>query len=356
MTKKVKRTISLIIAAIMLLSTMSVLAFANKLPTYGEATDKEVGPHDHVTALAAEDLFNEDGILVNKAGQPLMTEDKAAYAQPTCTKGGAQEFVVTCSVCGAELNRVKYSLEPLKSHVAADKFTIENVKQPTCAKPGSYNEVVRCKFCNKVISTTKVIVKPTGAHVPALPVKEQIKEATCAATGSYYSVVYCKNCDQELQRTYKVIPKLTYHISNTNYVNGETRTCADGEDRCVICNELLRPAIPHVWDKGTETKAPGMNKPGEMTFKCLIANCGATMKEAIPATGKGAGDVNGDGKVNTADARLVLRFAVGLGDFDKVISKCCTDDSFVAADADENGKIEPADARLILRTAVGLPN
>ena len=58
------------------------------------------------------------------------------------------------------------------------------------------------------------------------------------------------------------------------------------------------------------------------------------------------GDVNGDGRVTAADARLVLRAAVGYVHYKGKL--------FTAADADKNKKIEAADARLILRAAVGL--
>ncbi len=58
------------------------------------------------------------------------------------------------------------------------------------------------------------------------------------------------------------------------------------------------------------------------------------------------GDVDGTGKIESNDARLALRAAVGL---DKL-----TGNQPKAADADKNGKIEANDARLILRAAVGL--
>ena len=58
------------------------------------------------------------------------------------------------------------------------------------------------------------------------------------------------------------------------------------------------------------------------------------------------GDVNGDGKVNSADARMALRAAVKLETLDETKIK--------AADVDGNGKITSSDARKILRVAVKL--
>ena len=64
------------------------------------------------------------------------------------------------------------------------------------------------------------------------------------------------------------------------------------------------------------------------------------------AAGLSAGDVDLDGGVSAADARLALRSAVGL---EKLSAE-----KALNADADRDGKITAADARLILRKTVGL--
>ncbi len=58
------------------------------------------------------------------------------------------------------------------------------------------------------------------------------------------------------------------------------------------------------------------------------------------------GDVNGDGRITSADARLALRAAVSLETLDAV--------KLLSADANSDGKVTSADARLILRVAIGL--
>lgn len=58
------------------------------------------------------------------------------------------------------------------------------------------------------------------------------------------------------------------------------------------------------------------------------------------------GDVDGDGEVKAADARLALRASVGLENFNE--------EQKAAADVDGDGTIKAADARLILRASVGL--
>ena len=60
------------------------------------------------------------------------------------------------------------------------------------------------------------------------------------------------------------------------------------------------------------------------------------------------GDVDGDGKVSSADARLALRMSVKLDPCEEGTA------AFIAADANRDNAVTPEDARLILRAAVGL--
>ena len=64
------------------------------------------------------------------------------------------------------------------------------------------------------------------------------------------------------------------------------------------------------------------------------------------ASAAALGDLNEDGKVTAADARLALRAAVGLDTL--------TEQKKALADVNNDGKVTAADARKILRAAVGL--
>lgn len=77
---------------------------------------------------------------------------------------------------------------------------------------------------------------------------------------------------------------------------------------------------------------------GEKSFPYLINK--KPEPEVLP------GDVNNDGEVTAADARLALRASVGLEKLTEIQLK--------AADADNDGEVKAADARLILRVSVGL--
>ena len=98
-------------------------------------------------------------------------------------------------------------------------------------------------------------------------------------------------------------------------------------------------------------------KKKEIIMKSIRVFCIAFFSTALAlllALGASAGyyydigDVDGDGKITSADARLALRASVGL-------EKLSYEDySFDAADADYDGEVTSADARLILRASVNL--
>ena len=88
-----------------------------------------------------------------------------------------------------------------------------------------------------------------------------------------------------------------------------------------------------------------------MKFKSMLSLFLAAILLAtcclIPARAAAAiGDIDGDGQVTAADARLALRYAVRLD--------APTTTQRPVADADGDGDLTAADARLILRIAVGL--
>ena len=110
-------------------------------------------------------------------------------------------------------------------------------------------------------------------------------------------------------------------------------------------------ATGHNWDKGTVTKEATETSEGEMTFTCTV--CGAKKTEAIPKLepAQQLGDVDGDGSITAADARLALRASVGLTEKGDVAKDSA---GYLACDVDRDGKVTSADARLILRASVGL--
>ncbi|MBR6779588.1 MAG: dockerin type I repeat-containing protein, partial [Clostridia bacterium] len=115
----------------------------------------------------------------------------------------------------------------------------------------------------------------------------------------------------------------------------------------VVDPDTLFIAAAHTPGEWELTTKPTPDAPGVETLKCSVCkapistrNVQYTPPEYI------LGDIDANGKVEVADARLALRFAVNLEMLDVLQQK--------AGDADRSGAIEVADARLILRAAVGL--
>ena len=68
--------------------------------------------------------------------------------------------------------------------------------------------------------------------------------------------------------------------------------------------------------------------------------------ENYPAEARARCDIDKDNKVSSSDARLVLRCAILLDPFSDLLT--------ILADADGDETVTPADARKVLRAAVGL--
>ena len=90
--------------------------------------------------------------------------------------------------------------------------------------------------------------------------------------------------------------------------------------------------ITDSWDGQSQIQPPASYKVGQKVSFYGFQLC--------------IGDVNADGVIDPADARLALRAAVSLEQPDILQEEC--------ADIDRDGAVSPADARLILRFSVGL--
>lgn len=82
------------------------------------------------------------------------------------------------------------------------------------------------------------------------------------------------------------------------------------------------------------------------TLTAIIIALLMTVIFTMSAGAYNLGDINNDGRITAADARLALRSSAKL--------ETLTEEQTKAADVDGNGKVTAADARMILRTAAGL--
>lgn len=298
-------------------------------------------------AAEGEKTYTCTGCSATKKEKIAKTENHqwdagAVTTPPTCKEAGIKTY--TCSVC--RLTRTE-TVKKTENHT----WDAGTVTMPATCK----DEGVKTYTCTVCGTEKKEPVARLTVHI--WDNGKVLKEASADAEGEIlYTCTVCGATHKDV-----IPPSETPHIHNWGAgVVATPATCAaEGVQQytCAVCGAIKTIAIPksteHTWNEGKVVKAADVGVEGEVCFTCTV--CGATKTEKIPPkeTGKPSdafctGDVDGDGVVSSADARLALRASVQL----EVIAP--DSPAFKAADADRDGALTPADARLILRASVGL--
>ena len=266
-----------------------------------------------------------NGTKVEKLAAKGHKEVYFAGTPATCTENG-RTAVTKCSVCDIILSGDEVIYAAGHNSVAITE------KAATCTENGNTSGT-KCSVCNKVLSGNEVIKAKGHSYVT-----EITKTATCTEAGT--KKVTCKNCGVANIETIAA----TGHKAVT--VNEKAATCTENGytsgTKCSVCNETLSgmtniPALGHRMVLDTTTN--------ELNCEVCGASGGAIGLPEIDV-GVQLGDVDEDGKITAADARLALRASVGLENLNEPKT--------YAADVDKNGNVTAADARLILRYSVGL--
>ncbi len=276
----------------------------------------------------------------------------AVTTAATCTKDGVKTY--TCSVCGA----AKTETVTAPGH----KPVTDAAVAATCTADGK-TKGSHCSVPREVPpAPTAVMAK---AH--QWDNGKATTAATCTADGvRTFTCTVCGATKTEIITSTGHFPVTDAAVAATCTKDGKTEG-----SHCDLCGEVLTAQITvkakgHQWDEGTITKAPTQTEEGVKTFICTV--CGETRTEPVgklptetenPTGPEGPtepekpantpGDVDGDGKLTSADARLALRASVGL---EPQIAPGTA--AYNAADVDADDKVTSADARLILRASVGL--
>lgn len=195
------------------------------------------------------------------------------------------------------------------------------------------------------------------------PYDKQAQYAICSPIVDSDGTIYFKNDSGYLMAFGRSVEKIevTTMPQKTQYAAGETfdktgmvvtATLSDGSTRDVT--DMVSASSEPLTDGTTEiTLQFGRNQTmyrnatanGEkMTAGNKIAAITTTVQIRVGESTVTWGDVNGDGKVNSTDAVLILRYAAQLG----------VDIDTAAADVNGDGKINSTDAVLILRYAAQL--
>ncbi len=131
---------------------------------------------------------------------------------------------------------------------------------------------------------------------------------------------------------------------NPAVFSGHALWIADWREQCLYTGDY------GMWQYTADGKIDGIEENVDLNlcyinYPLLISDKGFNIPPD-PSKPRDKGDVNGDGNVNAADARLALRASAFLQEL--------SDIEFNAADYNSDGKVTAADARLILRKAAGL--
>lgn len=336
-------------------------------------------------AVASLSDFNKTDISLHNY---IASVEKVA----TCSVAG--KVVYTCSICGKTYTEEKTDPD---NHVGETE--IRNEKTATCVEDG-YTGDVCCKDCGAVITKGTVISKNTANHVGETEIRNAV-ETSCkkGSKPGYTGDVYCKACGK-LISTGTVIP-----VPDHTYVEVVTPpTCTEigyTTYTCSVCGDTYNGnivrALGHDYDENGVCRRCGEREDGasgislisgsvltlDSTNKTIVSKNVITVDDfkkqlsgsadtytIVDKDGKAVAtniptgavlscsgssekytviimyDVNADGKVNSSDARLALRYSAKI--------EALSDNQLLSADADGNGKVNAADARKILRVSAKL--
>ncbi len=255
--------------------------------------------------------------------------------EATCTETG-NAAGVWCTVCE------KY----VSGGAVIPAHAKENRPQTdaSCTETG-LTAGVWCTVCKKYVSGGAVIPAHAKENRPQ-------KDATCTETGNAAGV-WCTVCEKYLSGG-AVIPA---HAKENRPQKDATctETGITAGVWCAVCEKYVSggAVIPAHATEPRAAIAPTATEEGRTAgVWCTVCKKYLSGGEVLPPTGgehpapvAKYGDVNGDGKIDSTDARLVLQYAVGKID-DTALS-------VQAVNVDGNDKIDSTDARLILQYAVG---
>ena len=254
-----------------------------------------------------------------------------------CTADGVKTF--TCTVCGEE----KTEAIPALGHTVVTDEAVA----PTCTEDGR-SEGSHCSVCGEVIKAQEIL--PAGHMFCAT-----IVQPTCTEDGALSET--CLRCGYSRSTTIRARHEIS-HVEEQPATCGEAgvrehyecsvcgKLFADPEGKTEIKNQVIRATGEHQFGDWEVVHEASETEMGQETRACSV--CRKREVRYIAPGGILLGDVDFDGSVTSADARLALRRAVGLESFENGSR------TFIAADMDLDGEVTAEDARLILRNAVGL--
>ncbi len=307
----------------------------------------------------------------------------------TCTAAGEREHWY-CGVCGRIYADANAEMELSESELVVAALghlpgssVIENRVDATCTAGGSYDTVVYCQRCGAEMSRVTTSLPPLGhdydyytgvctrcgAQDPTFPTENSPTFRILPASGTVGREVVVTLRLEHNPGLASAKPTLRYdatklafqHADLTEFSNvqGVNFTATEGADGLTLNYNLTSGELTGDGDFLTVTfmivgDAEAGDTPLSVTYqredvfnasgeiiRFYCANANLLVKLRI------TGDVNGDGRVNNKDARLLFQF---------VSNVVLTQTFYVdAADVNGDGRVNNKDARLLFQYVSGIP-
>ncbi len=264
--------------------------------------------------------------------------------EPDCVNEGHGSH--TCTVCGFESVE---KTDPLGHTWIVNENTDNNgwviTEETSCSKAGSKYRI--CTVCEETV-TQEIpqkdhITKEWTVVKDPTPVTPGIKQGVCTVCGQKFSQeipVISENLPENVNELILNSNATIYFDNSGTYIHG-----VSAETK--ISDVLLQFKYPgHILV--TDTKLEQLDNNSYIGTGCILAllkhNAQTGQNVPVdPACVIVRGDVNGDGVISAADARLALQSSSQLTTLQYPF--------FVAADTDSDGDVTASDARKILRVA-----
>ena len=302
-----------------------------------------IGITGHTPGAAATCLAGSVCTVCGEAVEAALGHSFGAYTvvtAATCTADGTQ--TATCERCSFLDSRTV----PALGHDNSDEWTTDTAA--TCTATGSKSH--HCSRCDVKSDVTEI---PLAEHNYAA-VWTTDTEATFTQAGSESR--HCTNpgCDActDVREIPVLAPVVLEPKPDTAFAVVELEQEGEEDLRCVsgVAAELTAQEILDSFDN---TNAKLLSSTGEEllpdapagtgTVVTLFDNSGNVVDELVVIV---KGDIDGNAKITTDDARNILRTSVGLSQLNGVYA--------AAAKVTDSEKLSTDDARAVLRASVGL--
>ena len=331
------------------------------------ATCTEAGGYDRVIYCA---VCNTEMSRTHETVLALGHDTVSHGAKPaTCTEIGWEAYD-TCSRC----DYTTYVEIPAKGHVPGDPVR-EKETPATCTEDGHYDSVVYCTECQEELSRTTVDVTTNGHSLTLVPAREATAEA--AGNTAYFVCSVCGKWFADEEGTVEITDhdSVLIHADTLYYpvtADGEPIVWEPGNGQFAQFTFKRTENDGQTFELFTGVQVDGVDlaaseytaEPGSVIVKIRREYMDALSEGAHTVTARFRdgtaqigftvaptadalpGDVDGDGRVTSTDARLVLQLSVGKIRAENLVIPA-------VADVDGDGKVTSTDARLILQYSVG---